>query len=83
MAQIYEANLTMKEPFLRTLRNSNYTYPTKPAIKNWGSDFLCTEWNPSDSVPTSVHELRPADIKVVAALGDSLTSVGSPPRQLQ
>ncbi|XP_016000830.2 phospholipase B1, membrane-associated [Rousettus aegyptiacus] len=65
---------TQKEPFLRTLRNSNYTYPTNPAIKNWGSDFLCTEWNPSNSVPTSVHELRPADIKVVAALGDSLTT---------
>ncbi|KAM5291657.1 phospholipase B1, membrane-associated [Ctenodactylus gundi] len=62
------------EPFLRTYRNSNYTYPTTPAIENWGSDFLCTEWNPSSSVPTSVHELRPADIKVVAALGDSMTT---------
>uniref|UniRef100_A0A8C6QB68 Phospholipase B1, membrane-associated n=1 Tax=Nannospalax galili TaxID=1026970 RepID=A0A8C6QB68_NANGA len=40
---------------------------------NWGSDFPCMEQNPSNSVPTSVHELRPADIKVVAALGDSLT----------
>ncbi|XP_044910691.1 phospholipase B1, membrane-associated isoform X2 [Felis catus] len=64
----------MNEPFLRTPRNSNYTYPTKPAIENWGSDFLCTEWNPSNSVPTSVHELRPGDIKVVAAMGDSLTT---------
>ncbi|KAK2494982.1 hypothetical protein MC885_003702 [Smutsia gigantea] len=42
--------------------------------QNWGSDFLCMEWNPSSSVPTSVHKLRPADIKVVAALGDSLTT---------
>ncbi|ELK27359.1 Phospholipase B1, membrane-associated [Myotis davidii] len=68
------------EPFLRTLRNSNYTYPTKPAIENWGSDFLCMEWTPSNSVPTSVHELRPGDIKVVAALGDSLTTaVGARP----
>ncbi|KAM9053640.1 phospholipase B1, membrane-associated [Megaptera novaeangliae] len=68
------------EPFLRTPRNSNYTYPTKPSIENWGSDFLCEEWNPSNSVPTSVHELRPADIKVVAALGDSLTTaVGARP----
>ncbi|OBS68523.1 hypothetical protein A6R68_02939, partial [Neotoma lepida] len=41
---------------------------------NWGSDFLCTEQNPSSSVPSSVHELRPADIKVVAAMGDSLTT---------
>ncbi|XP_014636844.1 PREDICTED: phospholipase B1, membrane-associated [Ceratotherium simum simum] len=68
------------DSFLRTSRNSNYTYPTKPAIENWGSDFLCTEWNPSNSVPTSVHELQPADIKVVAALGDSLTTaVGARP----
>nr|XP_012643769.1 phospholipase B1, membrane-associated isoform X1 [Microcebus murinus] len=65
---------TQNEPFLRTFRNSNYTYPTKPAIENWGSDFLCMELNPSDGIPTSVHELRPADIKVVAALGDSLTT---------
>ncbi|EGV98332.1 Phospholipase B1, membrane-associated [Cricetulus griseus] len=65
----------MDEPFLRTFRNSNYTYPTKPIIENWGSDFLCTEQNPSSSVPRSVHELRPADIKVVAALGDSLTTI--------
>ncbi|XP_078205742.1 phospholipase B1, membrane-associated isoform X3 [Callithrix jacchus] len=71
---------TQSEPFLRTLRNSNYMYPTKPAIENWGSDFLCTEWNASNSVPTSVHKLRPADIKVVAALGDSLTTaVGARP----
>ncbi|MBZ3879106.1 Phospholipase B1, membrane-associated [Sciurus carolinensis] len=64
---------TQDEPFLRTYQNSNHTYPTKPVIENWGSDFLCTEWNSSGRVPTSVHELRPADIKVVAALGDSLT----------
>nr|KAF6430057.1 phospholipase B1 [Molossus molossus] len=71
---------TQGEPFLRTLRNSNYTYPAKPAVENWGSDFLCMQWNPSNSVPTSVHELRPADIKVVAALGDSLTTaVGARP----
>uniref|UniRef100_A0A8D0SCA6 Phospholipase B1, membrane-associated n=1 Tax=Sus scrofa TaxID=9823 RepID=A0A8D0SCA6_PIG len=71
---------TQNEPFLRTARNSNYTYPSNPAIENWGSDFLCTEWNPSTSVPTSVHELRPADIKVVAALGDSVTTaVGARP----
>ncbi|KAL6043970.1 hypothetical protein STEG23_008342, partial [Scotinomys teguina] len=65
---------TQDEPFLRTFRNSNYTYPSKPAIENWGSDFLCTEQSPSSSVPSSVHELRPADIKVVAAMGDSLTT---------
>ncbi|XP_045303256.1 phospholipase B1, membrane-associated isoform X2 [Leopardus geoffroyi] len=74
MANISLSCPPQNEPFLRTPRNSNYTYPTKPAIENWGSDFLCTEWNPSNSVPTSVHELRPGDIKVVAAMGDSLTT---------
>ncbi|XP_016065561.1 PREDICTED: phospholipase B1, membrane-associated [Miniopterus natalensis] len=70
---------TKDVPFLTTLKNSNYTYPTKPAIENWGSDFLCAANNLS-TVPTSVHELRPSDIKVVAALGDSLTTaVGACP----
>ncbi|XP_057598711.1 phospholipase B1, membrane-associated isoform X2 [Hippopotamus amphibius kiboko] len=74
MAYIPLSCPAQNEPFLRTPRNSNYTYSTTPAIENWGNDFLCTEWKPSNSVPTSVHELRPADIKVVAALGDSLTT---------
>uniref|UniRef100_A0A4W5N149 Si:ch211-214p16.3 n=1 Tax=Hucho hucho TaxID=62062 RepID=A0A4W5N149_9TELE len=64
-------------PFLRTYVNSNYTYeeptPTPPPITNWGSDFSCGNFAPSTSVPTSVHKLRPGDIKVVAALGDSNT----------
>ena len=34
--------------------------------------FPCTVES-SPSVPTSVHALRPSDIKVVAALGDSVT----------
>ena len=36
-------------------------------------DFPCTELAPSPTVPTSVHALRPSDVKVVAALGDSIT----------
>uniref|UniRef100_A0A8C3CPA2 Phospholipase B1, membrane-associated n=1 Tax=Cairina moschata TaxID=8855 RepID=A0A8C3CPA2_CAIMO len=40
---------------------------------NWGSDLSCSEQTPSSHVPTSVHELQPADIKVIGALGDSLT----------
>ncbi|KAK3768020.1 hypothetical protein RRG08_045035 [Elysia crispata] len=35
--------------------------------------FPCPTLSPSDSVPTSVHQLRPSDIKVVAAIGDSYT----------
>ncbi|KAJ3612866.1 hypothetical protein NHX12_019123 [Muraenolepis orangiensis] len=65
-------------PFLRTARNSFYVYPgprpTPPPVTNWGSDFTCTNTAPSDSVPASVHELRPGDIKVVGAMGDSLTA---------
>lgn len=65
-------------PFIRTAFNSNYTFagppPITPPATNWGSDFSCVDTAPSESVPTSVHRLRPADIKVVGALGDSLTT---------
>ncbi|XP_072313550.1 phospholipase B1, membrane-associated [Eucyclogobius newberryi] len=65
-------------PFIRTALNSNYTFPgpppTPPPITNWGSDFSCVDTAPSQTVPTSAHRLRPADVKVVAALGDSLTA---------
>ncbi|XP_008564631.1 PREDICTED: phospholipase B1, membrane-associated [Galeopterus variegatus] len=62
---------TQNEPFLRTSRNSNHTYASG---QGWGTDFQCKKGNPSNPVPTSVHKLQPADIKVVAALGDSLTT---------
>ncbi|KAK3516533.1 hypothetical protein QTP70_021738 [Hemibagrus guttatus] len=65
-------------PFLQTFENSNYTYkgplPPPPPISNWGSDFSCTDTKPSINIPSSVHRLRPADIKVIAALGDSVTA---------
>ncbi|XP_068088852.1 phospholipase B1, membrane-associated-like isoform X2 [Hyperolius riggenbachi] len=80
----FQANITLKcptsaQPFLRTSKNSDYIYPppppTPPPITNWGSDLECSDMMLiSDSVPTSVHKLRPGDIKVVAALGDSLTA---------
>eukprot|EP00062_Callorhinchus_milii_P020808 gi/632976868/ref/XP_007905030.1/ PREDICTED: phospholipase B1, membrane-associated [Callorhinchus milii] len=38
------------------------------------SSFVCPDMTPSDTVPTSVHTLKPADIKIVAALGDSMTT---------
>ncbi|XP_065123437.1 phospholipase B1, membrane-associated-like [Paramisgurnus dabryanus] len=64
-------------PFLRTYLNSFYTYeippPTPSPPTNWGSDFYCEDTAPSESVPTSVHRLRPGDIKIVAALGDAAT----------
>lgn len=36
--------------------------------------FNCTVISASPSIPTSVHKLRPGDIKVIAAMGDSLTA---------
>jgi phospholipase B1 len=36
--------------------------------------FTCTPSGPSNTVPTSVHRLKPADIKVIGAIGDSLTA---------
>jgi phospholipase B1 len=40
-----------------------------------GMPFSCTQdLGPSEPAPTSVHKLRPGDISVVAALGDSITA---------
>jgi len=36
--------------------------------------FPCKLRKPSPQIPTSVHKLRPGDIQVVAALGDSVTA---------
>ncbi|XP_062379181.1 phospholipase B1, membrane-associated-like [Sardina pilchardus] len=36
--------------------------------------FQCADMSPSSSVPTSVELVKAADIKVIAALGDSLTT---------
>ncbi|XP_056424549.1 phospholipase B1, membrane-associated [Hyla sarda] len=70
---------TQAQPYLRTSKNSNYQYPAPPPttspINNWGSDMECRGFTAvSNTVPKSAHQLRPGDIKVVAALGDSLTA---------
>ncbi|CAN9502403.1 unnamed protein product [Ophioblennius macclurei] len=69
---------TEADPFIKTAVNSNYKFPdpvpTTPPLTNWGSDFSCADTAPSNSVPTSADKVRPADIKVIAALGDSLTA---------
>ncbi|XP_075719885.1 phospholipase B1, membrane-associated [Rhinoderma darwinii] len=70
---------TPTQPYLRTYINSNYNYPipepTPKPVDNWGSDMNCLGFtSSSNSIPKSVHQLRPGDIKVVAALGDSLTA---------
>ncbi|KAG7224094.1 hypothetical protein INR49_019829 [Caranx melampygus] len=81
--QDFTAGINLKcpsqtNPFFRTAVNSNYTFPGPPPtpapVNNWGSDFNCANTAPSNSVPTSAHRIRPADIKIVAALGDSITA---------
>ncbi|KAK3563422.1 hypothetical protein QTP86_027793 [Hemibagrus guttatus] len=61
-------------PYFSTNKNSALDFVATPMIANWGSDFSCTHTTPSDAVPASVHRLRPGDIKIVAALGDSITA---------
>ncbi|KAK2528723.1 Plb1 [Columba livia] len=78
MADIVLDCPTQNNPFLGTYKNSNHTFvpvvPTNEPTENWGSNLSCSEWAPSTRVPISAHELQPADIKVIGALGDSLTA---------
>jgi hypothetical protein len=55
--------------------NIDYLLQIEPNYYNYTlkAPFSC-QAQPSPSVPTSVHKLRPSDIKVVGALGDSLTA---------
>ncbi|XP_048452629.1 phospholipase B1, membrane-associated [Rhincodon typus] len=91
-----------EQPYLRTYRNSNFTYPnnpgqlttvtpetikttTVPSFEVFGSQLLCKDRAPSDIIPNSVHSLRPADVKVIGAVGDSLTAgngIGSKPNDV-
>lgn len=73
----------IKSHFQKTNQNPNDTWEKFVERQNTtivdnlkqGQEFLCTEaLEPSRTVPLSVHELRPADIKVIAALGDSVTA---------
>ncbi|XP_053162282.1 phospholipase B1, membrane-associated isoform X2 [Hemicordylus capensis] len=88
-AQELEAVITLKcpsqaQPYLMTKRNSNYTYPSE-ATPEYGSQMLCEDRVPSINYPTSVHSLKPADVQVIAALGDSLTAgsgIGSKPNDI-
>ncbi|KAF4084484.1 hypothetical protein AMELA_G00129140 [Ameiurus melas] len=61
-------------PYFQTTGNKALAYVATPKVANWGSDFSCTHTGPSDTVPSSVHRLRPGDINVVAAVGDSITA---------
>ncbi|XP_071102024.1 phospholipase B1, membrane-associated-like [Haliotis cracherodii] len=59
------------ESHMKTYREAQRTSPLR--TDQAGSNFACTGGT-SPGVPTSVHALRAGDIKVVAALGDSLTA---------
>ncbi|CAI5770822.1 phospholipase B1, membrane-associated [Podarcis lilfordi] len=87
--QALEMMITLKcpdqaQPYLMTYRNSNYTY-TSETTADYGSQMLCEDRAPSINFPTSVHSLKPADVQVIAALGDSLTAgngIGAKPNDL-
>ncbi|KAM3856764.1 phospholipase B1, membrane-associated [Vipera latastei] len=88
--QRLEPEITLKcpnqaQPYLMTYKNSNYTY-YKENTPVYGSQMLCKDKAPSTEYPTSVHSLKPADVQVIAALGDSLTAgigIGSAPNDMQ
>ncbi|KAJ7402320.1 hypothetical protein BTVI_87556 [Pitangus sulphuratus] len=53
--------------------------------RSYGTNIPCTDRDPSDTVPVSVHDLKPADIRVIAAVGDSITAAngaGSKPHDV-
>ncbi|KAI8488183.1 hydrolase [Branchiostoma belcheri] len=59
---------------LQAEANSSQTTELLQAqAQSTGSEINCPMQN-SHTVPTSVHRLRPEDVKVVAAIGDSLTA---------
>ncbi|XP_033121044.1 phospholipase B1, membrane-associated-like [Anneissia japonica] len=49
-----------------------FSSPEWPGLRRF--EFKCNALTPSDVVPENVHLLRPADIKVIGAMGDSLTA---------
>ncbi|KAH9495071.1 Lysophospholipase 1 [Bulinus truncatus] len=70
LLHLYKTNSTYASLYHKTFGS-----PGLQAQKtNVGADFPCPGLSPSPAVPTSVHSLRPADVKVIAALGDSLTA---------
>ncbi|XP_070597040.1 phospholipase B1, membrane-associated isoform X2 [Erythrolamprus reginae] len=87
--QRVEPEITLKcpnqaQPYFMTYKNSNYTYQ-KENTPVYGSLMLCKDTAPSIKYPTSVHSLKPADVQVIAALGDSLTAgigIGSGPNDM-
>jgi phospholipase B1 len=68
---------TMKSTFAAVLAyaaSANAMGTFIPPMGVGTNTFSCPPITPSESNPTSVHRLRPNDIKVVGALGDSATA---------
>ncbi|KAJ6666858.1 hypothetical protein lerEdw1_018860 [Lerista edwardsae] len=88
-SQVLEEEITLncptqEQPYLMTYRNSNYTY-FREAPLTYGSQMPCEDRDPSITSPTSVHNLKPADVQVIAALGDSFTAgngIGANPNDM-
>ncbi|XP_041350892.1 phospholipase B1, membrane-associated-like [Gigantopelta aegis] len=62
------ANQTIQREF------SKHAALFRPGVQPDVAEFPCKPLSPSNSIPTSVHRLRPGDINVVAAIGDSITA---------
>jgi phospholipase B1 len=73
-----KSNYTDTALYLQGLHNR---YPHQDMTKftdlSWVGEvnnFTCGYLPPSEKKPSSVHELRPGDVNVIAALGDSITA---------
>ncbi|GFO11153.1 phospholipase b1, membrane-associated [Plakobranchus ocellatus] len=64
---LYKTNSTFAKLFDQWERE-------KKEFERKSNKFPCKPLPPSTEVPTSVHKLRPADVKVIGAVGDSLTA---------
>ncbi|KAI5618110.1 phospholipase B1, membrane-associated [Silurus asotus] len=74
MARALWNNMLEPEHSKTTSVDFNEDVAMKCPSEDWGSDFSCTHTAPSNTVPSSVHRLRPGDINIIAALGDSITA---------
>ncbi|XP_049640651.1 phospholipase B1, membrane-associated-like [Suncus etruscus] len=73
-------------PYLFTYKNSNFQPRFPPANQLFQPNDVrlkCSDMNPSWTIPNSVHQLKPADIKVVAAVGDSVLAAAGAEHRLQ
>ncbi|XP_078698909.1 phospholipase B1, membrane-associated-like [Branchiostoma floridae x Branchiostoma belcheri] len=72
--QQYETAVRILQAEANTSHTSTGTVELLQAqAESTGSEINCPMQN-SHAIPTSVHRLRPEDVKVVAAIGDSLTA---------